>query len=62
MTALAQVLRDRFAIAHVTLQPEPPHGPDARRDICSIDAPEGRAACLTATRPTARAVHAGHRH
>jgi cobalt-zinc-cadmium efflux system protein len=62
MANLAKTLREQFGIAHVTLQPEPPHGPERSWDRCSIDAPEGRAACLTASRPTPRAVHAGHRH
>jgi hypothetical protein len=56
------MLREQFGIAHVTLQPEPPRGGSATWDRCSIDAPEGRDACLTATKPVASAVHAGHRH
>jgi hypothetical protein len=62
MTALATMLREQFGIAHATLQPESPRSGSATRDRCSIDAPEGRAACLTATEPVARNVHAGHRH
>jgi cobalt-zinc-cadmium efflux system protein len=62
MTALATMLREQFGIAHATLQPEPPRSASATWDRCSIDAPEGRAACVTATKPVARAVHAGHRH
>lgn len=62
MTSLATMLRDSFGIAHVTLQPEPPHTGRDDWDRCSIDAPEGRAACLTASKPAPRAVHAGHRH
>lgn len=43
---LADVLRERFGIAHVTLQPERAADlPDAFRD-CSFDSPDGRAACL----------------
>src|SRR5829696_4084753 len=61
MKGLASMLRERFDIAHVTLQPEP-RSASATWDRCSIDAPEGRAACLTATKPVARAVHAGHQH
>jgi cobalt-zinc-cadmium efflux system protein len=61
MDALARTLRDDFDIPHVTLQPEPPHDAEARWDRCSIDAPQGRAACLTA-KAAPRAVHAGHRH
>jgi cobalt-zinc-cadmium efflux system protein len=62
MTALATMLRERFGIAHATLQPELPRSTSDSWDRCSIDAPEGRAACLTAVKPVARAVHAGHRH
>jgi cobalt-zinc-cadmium efflux system protein len=62
MKALATMLREQFGIAHATLQPEPPRSGSKTWDRCSIDAPEGRAACLTATKPVARAVHAGHRH
>ena len=62
MTALATMLRDQFGIAHATLQPEPPRSANASWDRCSIDAPEGRVACLTATKPAARATYAGHRH
>ncbi len=43
---LAQVLRDRFGILHVTLQPERPAGlPEAFRG-CSLDSPEGLRSCL----------------
>lgn len=62
MTALADMLREEFGIAHVTLQPEPAHAPRNTWDRCSIDAPEGRAACLTASKILPRAAHAGHRH
>ncbi|MGH2614200.1 MAG: cation diffusion facilitator family transporter [Thermomicrobiales bacterium] len=62
MTKLARVLREEFGIAHVTLQPEPPHAARDDWDRCSIDAPEGRTACLTAGQPLPRAAHAGHRH
>jgi cobalt-zinc-cadmium efflux system protein len=62
MQALATILREKFGIAHATLQPELPRSTSDSWDRCSIDAPEGRAVCLTATKPAARAVHAGHRH
>src|SRR5215212_2621607 len=62
MQTLATKLREQFQIAHVTLQPELPRAISNSWDRCSIDAPEGRAVCLTATKPVARAVHAGHRH
>lgn len=62
MTSLAAMLRGQFGIAHVTLQPEAPHPAGEAWDRCSIDAPEGRAACLTASAPTPRLAHAGHGH
>ncbi len=62
MATLATMLREKFGIAHVTLQPEPPRASRQDWDRCSIDAPEGRAACLTAGGPLPRAAPAGHRH
>jgi cobalt-zinc-cadmium efflux system protein len=62
VTALSRMLRERFGIAHVTLQPEPPRAPHRSRDTCSFDEPAGRAACLSAVATTPRAAHAGHRH
>jgi cobalt-zinc-cadmium efflux system protein len=62
MDDLATTLRDRFGIAHVTLQPEPPHSAAKSWERCSIDAPEGRAACRTAGTRAPRSAHAGHRH
>ncbi|MBW3633644.1 MAG: cation diffusion facilitator family transporter [Chloroflexi bacterium] len=62
MKALAAMLREKFGIAHVTLQPEPPRSSRDDWDRCSIDAPEGHEACLTAANPVPRPVHAGHRH
>ena len=59
---LAAMLREQFGVGHVTLQPEPPHPASERWDRCSLDAPDGRAACRTATKPKPRAVHAGHHH
>jgi cobalt-zinc-cadmium efflux system protein len=52
---LAALLRERFGIAHVTLQPEQ-HGGAAPFDGCSLDSPEGRRACLVAS------SHGGHHH
>jgi cobalt-zinc-cadmium efflux system protein len=43
---LAALLRERFGIAHVTLQPEIGSLPAALAQ-CSLDTPEGRAACLS---------------
>jgi cobalt-zinc-cadmium efflux system protein len=64
MKTLADTLREKFGIAHVTLQPEPPRSAQTGWDQCSFDAPEDRIACVTAAggRPAPRAVHAGHRH
>ncbi|HYH12128.1 MAG TPA: hypothetical protein VD789_07210, partial [Thermomicrobiales bacterium] len=46
LVELASLLRERFGIHHVTLQPE-----DDRADsdflACSLDSPEGQAACLS---------------
>jgi cobalt-zinc-cadmium efflux system protein len=58
---LATLLRTRFGIAHVTLQPEEPQNlPDAFRG-CSLDSPEGREACLLSTTPRGETEH-GYRH
>jgi cobalt-zinc-cadmium efflux system protein len=62
MKSLAMMLREKFGIAHVTLQPERPRSAHDDWDRCSIDAPEGQVACLTAANSSPRAVHAGHRH
>ncbi|MDP9350005.1 MAG: hypothetical protein M3P51_00445 [Chloroflexota bacterium] len=58
---LCALARERFGIAHVTLQPEEPqHLPEAFRG-CSLDSPEGRAACRVP--PMARRnARDGHRH
>lgn len=51
---LAAVLRERFGIVHVTLQPERPHAPpDPFRD-CSLDSPQGRDACVVPAPDAAR--------
>jgi cobalt-zinc-cadmium efflux system protein len=62
VTSLATMLREKFGIAHVTLQPEPPRTGEHPSDHCSFDEPEGHDACLTATKSTPRSRHAGHRH
>ena len=62
MGSLATMLREKFGIAHVTLQPESPRSSRDDWDRCSIDAPEGHEACLTAANSVPRPVHAGHRH
>jgi cobalt-zinc-cadmium efflux system protein len=61
---LSTRLRERFGIAHVTLQPEEvgTHGGGFRG--CSLDSPAGRCACLVPAAPAANGAHAhhGHRH
>lgn len=64
LLALTAMLRERFGISHVTLQPEEAHthgsGADAFRG-CSLDTPAGRCACrMPAWRPVPSV--AGHRH
>lgn len=61
---LAGRLRDEFGIVHITLQPEVPQRlPDAFRS-CSIDTPDGRAACQIprSTRTSTPGSQVGHRH
>ncbi len=61
LLGLCSVVRERYRIAHVTLQPEEPqHLPEVFRG-CSLDTPEGRSACRLPAVPSARA-RAGHRH
>jgi cobalt-zinc-cadmium efflux system protein len=53
---LTEMLRDRFAIAHVTLQPEVCSvGSDSTE--CSLDSQEGRAACLAPAGPVKPHTH-----
>lgn len=47
LNELSALLRDRFEIAHITLQPEP--ASDELATECSLDTEEGRHACLLAT-------------
>jgi cobalt-zinc-cadmium efflux system protein len=57
---LSALLRDRFGIAHVTLQPEQAGAlPEAFRG-CTFDTPEGVAACLDTGFTTP--IERGHRH
>ena len=46
LVELSELLRDRFDIQHVTLQPEDDMTAGTFR-ACSLDTPEGRAACLS---------------
>jgi cobalt-zinc-cadmium efflux system protein len=57
---LAALLRERFGIAHATLQPEEPDRlPEPFRG-CSLDTPAGRSACLVPPGATNAAGHEGH--
>ena len=57
---LSNLLRDRFGIVHVTLQPETRQVGSGTTE-CSLDSPEGRAACLAPAHLVAPGGH-GHRH
>lgn len=61
---LSGVLRDRFDIAHATLQPEVSDGDDDGFRGCSLDTEAGRNACRVAVKtaiPASGSQH-GHRH
>jgi cobalt-zinc-cadmium efflux system protein len=58
---LTDRMRQRFGIAHVTLQPESCNGTHVTVHGCSLDTPEGRGACIAALRDGQHA-HAGHHH
>jgi cobalt-zinc-cadmium efflux system protein len=62
LAALAATLREEFDIAHVTLQPEPPHTTPASRRDCALHAPDAPSDCITRGGRAPRAAHAGHRH
>jgi cobalt-zinc-cadmium efflux system protein len=57
---LSPLLRERFGIAHVTLQPETRRTGSGTTQ-CSLDSQEGRAACLAPAQPVAPNGH-GHHH
>ena len=62
---LSTLLRDRFDIAHATLQPEDPHAHGVMCRGCSLDSPAGRSACrVPAPRRSNSYAHAhgGHSH
>ena len=46
LNAVNHLARDRFGIAHVTLQPEPPDSGEDQFRGCSLDTAEGRNACV----------------
>jgi hypothetical protein len=45
---VTRMLNREYGIAHATLQPEPAHARQAALVGCSLDTPEGPAACLVA--------------
>jgi cobalt-zinc-cadmium efflux system protein len=61
LPVLNAVLRDRFGIAHATLQPEPAGADSNPYQGCTLETPEGRDVCLAPPAPASLA-HAGHRH
>jgi cobalt-zinc-cadmium efflux system protein len=62
LVELATLLRERFGVAHATLQPEEPyHLPDPFRG-CSLDTPEGRSVCLAPVGPVGQSAGAGPEH
>ncbi len=65
LSDLSELLRERFGIAHVTLQPEETSGATDPFPGCSLDSPEGRHACLVPARRPAMAIphaHEAHHH
>jgi cobalt-zinc-cadmium efflux system protein len=57
---LTGLLRNQFGIAHVTLQPEKPHGDAGRFDGCSLDTPAGRVVCRAIVNGHAPHIHQSH--
>lgn len=58
-----RLLRERFGIAHVTLQPEPAGNGGRPFDGCSLDTPEGQEACCMAVGiGSLPERHYGHNH
>ncbi len=62
LSALAALLRERFGIAHATLQPEPAGNSNDPYRGCMLETPVGRRACLVPATPVAAGAHAGHQH
>jgi len=62
LTELSQLLRDQFAIAHVTLQPEESTGAAGAFGSCSLDTEIGRNACRAAISMPRAATGARHAH
>ncbi len=61
LQAVSMLLRDRFGIAHATLQPEEPHGVVEVFRGCALDAPHDGNACRVITFPPAHRPN-GHQH
>lgn len=61
---LTDEMRDRFGIAHVTVQPEVCTGRHITTHGCSIDTADGRGACIAGVRAdqVVKPAHAGHHH
>jgi cobalt-zinc-cadmium efflux system protein len=59
---LTGLFRERFGIAHVTLQPEEPTEAIDARGACSIDTEAGREACRVALATSAHAAGRHHTH
>ena len=62
LLALTELLRERFGIAHVTLQPEDADQLPELYRACSLDSAAGRDACRVPFEPVGADAHAGHRH
>jgi len=56
------LLRERFGIAHATLQPEEPHDAGEAFRGCTLDTPEGPAACRVPHQWPEPAHHGHHHH
>jgi cobalt-zinc-cadmium efflux system protein len=59
---VASLLRERFGIAHATLQPEEPHSTSDAFRGCSLDSAEGRHACRVLQATIARRPRRHHVH
>lgn len=65
LVQLSTVVRERFGIAHATLQPEEPHAHGVVFRGCSLDSPAGRSACRVPARHQLDSyahAHRGHGH
>lgn len=64
LVELSELLRSRFGISHVTLQPENSGNESGMFHGCTLDTEEGRRACLVPAFPSSRVSggQQGHRH